>query len=921
MTDPILSQFWGKTPATGAATDRFHPAMHHMIDVGCVAEALLRDGPPRLRHALSHAWKGTNPELFLGWLPFLIATHDLGKISAAFQGQVSSQRERLVALSVPFPPKKGPDLYHAEVSAVWLHNYLGKREPGVSSRLIQALRDAMGGHHGRFADRTATELEGVLRETEGGRANRLAWDGWRDSVYTLLRNLFAPPGALHEVGFPDQLRAASIALTGFIIWCDWMGSNQNDFPACPDQTPEDYIYESRQRARAALSLNHLDRHRPSPIYNGYESLFKEPARPLQAVIDTLPAEQLRGPILLIIEAPTGEGKTEAALAIARRIAAENGTDEIFFALPTMASGNQMFTRLQSFYDRLYGEPGAVKLTHSQALIIEEELRRAVLTNDSDSADPAGLSGPAALHWFGGDKKAILAPFGVGTVDQVELAGLNVRHYMLRLFGFAKKVVVIDEVHAYDAYMNTILDHTLEWLAALGSSVILLSATLPSERHHRLAVSYQKGLGVATTGVDSEALPYPVLSLYRADGRTHYSSAVFRPDQHFMLRVAAQRDPVDEASHLIELVQDGGAVARICNRVDDAQSLFRAVMSRVSESHRRILVLLLHARFPLEDRARREEQIKSTLGKDTRRSTDQAVILIGTQVLEQSLDYDVDVMVTDFAPVDLLLQRAGRLHRHDRTRPKRHTRALLEVILPFAEDGIPTWPRWERIYAPYILARTWDALFPTTGRDREIILPHDYRLLIEAVYAEADQAPDERHERHHRAQKAYDIALQAMNAKAREVLTPPVNSRDPITAGNARPFNEEDAPDVRGQLAKTRLGDRVTLVPIYGKGTAWALDVRLTNPISNDVPPPLSHRNQMSQKDILARAIPVSDPKIVAAYRDDQRPDSQCWPWKEVPSLLDSVYPLLLDSQHSALIDGRKLTLDKNLGLIIEREEQ
>ncbi|HMQ34044.1 MAG TPA: CRISPR-associated endonuclease Cas3'', partial [Chloroflexaceae bacterium] len=149
--DPRLMRLWGKTPPKGSPDDAFHPAVLHMLDVALVAEALLRDGPPRLRHALVHAWRGCDPEALVAWLPFLIATHDLGKISAAFQGQVEAQRARLLREGVRFT-NRPVELYHAEVSALWLHRELQRREPGVANSLVWTLRDAMGGHHGRFAE-------------------------------------------------------------------------------------------------------------------------------------------------------------------------------------------------------------------------------------------------------------------------------------------------------------------------------------------------------------------------------------------------------------------------------------------------------------------------------------------------------------------------------------------------------------------------------------------------------------------------------------------------------------------------------------------------------------------------------------------------------------------------------------------------
>lgn len=925
--DAFLLQFWGKTPKAGDPPEAYHPAIYHMLDVAFVAEALLRDGAPRLRRALLHAWDGCDPNALVAWLPFLIATHDLGKISAAFQGQAKDgrtqpQRERLQRAGVAFAGSSGQDIYHAEVSAVWLHDHLARREPGTPRRLIWALRDAMGGHHGRFTQEQIGDMRKRLHATERGAT---PWATWRDDSYTLLRRLLGPPGDLALLGEPRAIRPATVALTGFIVWCDWMGSNERDFPASVDMPLNEYVTLACQRARQAITQAHLVLDRPPPTYRGFSDLFGDPPRPLQALADTIPAETLHGPLLAVIEAPTGEGKTEAALALARRIATLNGIDEIFFALPTMATGNQMFTRLENFYHRLYGDAGAVRLTHSQSLVVEEDLRRRVaLAGDSDQADRAGASTPAAIQWFAGPKKAMLAPFGVGTVDQVELAGLNVRHYMLRLFGLAGKVVVIDEVHAYDAYMSTILAHTLSWLASLGASVILLSATLPAARHRALAAAFLGGLGVGDQVAAADPALYPALALYRATERMQLTCDVFRGEQRFTMRFAPRRSAHEEALHLLELVRDGGAVARLCNRVDDAQEIYRELRALLSADSS----VLLHARFPLDQRQRREQRIEALVGKRTVRKPDQSLIIIGTQVLEQSLDYDVDVMVSDFAPIDLLLQRAGRLHRHiaERAgkRPARHAQPVLEVALPLRAEGLPDWGRWAAIYEPYILWRTWEVLCTGgTLAEREVILPRDYRPLIEAVYADQPHIPTESPYAAEMAKAwtTYRRTTDEMGAQARRPLIPDVNGTGAIVETGVLDFDDdEDGRLASRQLARTRLGDRITVVPVYRAGNELALDATGSWQISRDVPPDLD-----GQKEILGRAVPISDRRIIAAYRAAQEARDPAtrhlrWPWGQTPPLLRSIFPLELRSDHTAFVDGRRIYLDSDLGLVIDKEE-
>lgn len=904
-----LLQFWGKTPRTGEPDNRFHPAIHHMIDVALVAEALLQHGAPRLRRALLHAWHGCDPDLLLAWLPFLIATHDLGKISAAFQGQVDAQRERLAQMGVRFNQRK-TQLYHAEISALWLHREFQDKEQ-VPAELMWVLRDAMGGHHGRFSEADMCDIRKRLHTSERG---EMRWDAWREQSYTLLREHLAPAGSLADLGVPQKLRPATIALTGFIVWCDWMGSNEYDFPATPDLSIEQYLSECRRRADAALDLHHLRNTRPAPTsYPGFTGIFPDlprPPRPLQALVDALPEAGLERPLLAVIEAPTGEGKTEAALALTRRIAAARGIDEIFFALPTMATGNQMFTRLESFYH------GAVRLTHSQAIAIEEDLRRQVrLAGDQDTADPDGSSAAAALEWFVGSKKAMLAPFGVGTVDQVELGGLNVRHYPLRLFGLAGKVVIVDEIHAYDAYMSTILDQTITWLASLGCSVMLLSATLPAARHQALASAFLRGLDVQTQPDLPEPMPYPALSLYSAETTSRESCAVFRGEQRFTLHLAEQRTPVEEATYLYDLVREGGAVARLCNRVDDAQALYQALLNlHPTADH-----VLLHARFPLEKRREREKHINTLVGKETARGPAQPVIVVGTQVLEQSLDYDVDVMISDFAPIDLLLQRAGRLHRHNRTgqRPPRHTLPVLEVTAPRNPDGRPEWERWAPIYAPYILWRTWEVLHAEiAGTTREIVLPRDYRPLIEAVYAaNPDQGSGAYAEEVAQAFARYRRETEEQQAQARRPLIPSAMEAAPIVEYGGRHFIDDESGQIANwQLAKTRLGDRISLVPVYRVGDVLSLDPGGTFQIPTDATPNLDQ-----QKDLLNHAVPLSDRRIIAAYRDDKRERDLRWPWRDMPALVRSLHPLPLDPlTRTATIQGVTLRLDDKLGLVIEK---
>lgn len=322
MHDRLL-QLWGKT----ASGDQYHPAIYHMLDVGHVAHALLSDAAtPRVRNAVRYAWRGANTDALIAWLPFVVALHDIGKIAAPFQGQQTTpaakrQRDRLVhagfSLSDRNPDKSIP---HNAISAVFLDTWLAQREKNVHRITHATIRDAIGGHHGFFVN--------DLQDTKGNLllANEAAeWDELRCAGYEVLCDTFAPAtGSLADIDRPRSPRAATIALTGLMVLADWIGSNATYFPANCTMPFDEYVQESRRRALDAIKDVGFALDRTAPTYTSVSALFPEinnQPRPLQRVIDALPANDLVGPALYIVEAPTGEGKTEAALALARRLAA------------------------------------------------------------------------------------------------------------------------------------------------------------------------------------------------------------------------------------------------------------------------------------------------------------------------------------------------------------------------------------------------------------------------------------------------------------------------------------------------------------------------------------------------------------------------------------------------------------------------
>ena len=494
-----LQLLWGKTSKTSSD---YHPAIYHMLDVAHIAQQMLSSqANPRWRNVLATALN-VPPESLIEWLPWLIALHDIGKISVPFQALNEFHRSRLEQEGFDFG-KYGTEykMHHTIVGRIVLEPW-AKETFGKNRAWRHIFLDMVAGHHGKYqsGDSTAERQWKSLKEDE-------QWAKLRTEAIELLRRLLLInlPTTWSN---PQNLSAAIVALNGFTILCDWLGSDEQYFSPRPFMPPTEYIGHSKSKARARVVDAGFFVPTLSQAPTDFKALFSgwEP-RPLQTAVAQIHDNILAAPTLTIIESLTGEGKTEAALTLAHRIGRLRQTDELYIALPTTATSNAMFKRLQTHLrDNLHLD-AKVSLIHGQAFLVEDDLRIEPLSNE----DGEQL---ASLEWFAPKKRALLAPFGVGTVDQAELAALNVKHNALRLIGLAGKVVILDEVHAYDTYMTTIIQAMLEWLSALGASVILLSATLPLSKRRELIQAYT---GVEPTNPQNEAYPYLLTTFLTKSG--------------------------------------------------------------------------------------------------------------------------------------------------------------------------------------------------------------------------------------------------------------------------------------------------------------------------------------------------------------------------------------------------------------------
>lgn len=711
LSDPV---FWpgkrGKDPVPGEP--ECHPAAFHMLDVAAVADRLLALAPERTARLAAIA--GADPAAFRRWAVFWVALHDLGKYQAAFAvkllGDDAPDRLRSAV--------RGAGALHWQATFILLRLFEDRLRPvvGGSCDAYHALAASIAGHH---ADPPESVSNSALRSWRAEPAVPAA-RAFVDALIALLNPAPIPLDAA-------TAKRLGWALTGLTVVADWIGSNRDWFPyAAPDGIDLPAYWErARERAARAVDCAGVSGAAPDVDRADPELLGLAELRPLQRAAATVPLPD--GPALALLEDMTGAGKTEAAILLARRMMRAGKAGGLHFALPTMATANALFDRMAPIAGRLFQVPPSLALAHSRRQL-HEGFRR------PPAADGPPLTGereaPVCADWIADDRrKTFLAELGVGTVDQALLAVLPSRFHALRLWGLADRVLVIDEAHSYDDYMNEELAALLRFQAALGGSAIVMSATLSAAIRRKLIAAFRQGLGEA--GAETPTPGFPGLTVI---GRGTAEARPIAPVPATCRTVPVER--LDGGEAALAAVRDaaraGAAVAWVRNAVDEAVTAAR----RLAEEG--LPVTLFHARFAMGDRLAIERDVVRRFGPSGTVEDRAGRILIATQVIEQSLDLDFDVMVSDLAPVDLLIQRAGRLWRHMARRPAAHRpvpEPVLRVLSPDPDrvEGADWLSRalgkgaW--VYAAdrqYLTAR---ALFAAGA----IRAPDALPALIEAVY--------------------------------------------------------------------------------------------------------------------------------------------------------------------------------------------
>ena len=734
--------------------------------------------------------------------------HDVGKCTPAFSCQVTSLDDRMAEVGLRHEHvdiKERRKLPHALAGHLILRSWL-TGEHGWAPGAAQALASVVGAHHGIPPTRAA------LTNDLSGHEHLLGDEAWATTQRELLELVTARTGAgplLPGWGRHRWSQPFLVELSGLVIVADWLASTEAYFPLLPlDDDGLDHLSPDAHAERVATGRSRLEI--PAPWHPRDEGAdpdvlltqrFELPggARATDVQARTLEAARtMELPGMLIVEESTGGGKTEAALMAAEVLAARTGRAGVLFALPTQATTDAMFSRELSWLERIeeaYAAGGApsdfaVQLVHGRARLNEEarvlrrrgyEIRDRLLGALGGQADsvprPAGIGWDeeeartsrtagtkrrrradlAILAWFNGRKKTMLADFVVTTVDHLLFEAMRAPHLAMRHLGLSRKVVVVDEVHSYSTYMNVYLDRALTWLASYGVPVVLLSATLSEARCTALVDAYRRGLRLAAgeqvpRTPTPQALRTPFPCLVTAGRERTEVAATSASGRRSTVRL--RRLTKDALVPLLtEALADGGCALVVRNTVRRAQETYELLRETFGED-----VGLNHARFTIGDRLAKDADLLHRFGPPRARpDRPHRAVVVATQVVEQSLDVDFDLLVSDLAPIDLVLQRMGRLHRHNRPRPPRLATptCYIDYLPSTASDHPAVEPGAKAIYGEQDMLMSAAALDRVLDGLGVVTAPDDVHDLIEAVYGANAPVPPKWRETVSQAREAYE----------------------------------------------------------------------------------------------------------------------------------------------------------------------
>ncbi|WTL43773.1 CRISPR-associated helicase Cas3' [Streptomyces brevispora] len=758
---------WGKEHGLS----RPYPVVCHLLDTAAVFGELWDVVlSARTREAVAKALGLTVAESRTV-LSFWAGLHDIGKISPPFQAQVPGcyQQLRNDPGYVSAPGAESERRFRHEIASHWALTGLFEEAgyPGVERRVRSAvshqIAQLLGGHHGLFgAPLLAKELAKPADYSPG-----LGREGWAEQRRAHFKELRRVVGAVAVPagGLPEGL---AVVVAGLVVVADWLASQaagiESRMPPvgwAGGAAEVDAHWESAAAAASGM-VRAARLGRAEFSVQEFGAMFPFAPNSLQRdLVEHLPllvGESEAG--LVLVTAPTGDGKTEAALFAASVLGRAAGARGVYFALPTMGTADAMLPRVEAFAEQALSGERALLLLHSMAWL--SSLDRDSVDGDADhqggTVSSDRDSAVEADGWLRGPKRGLLAPLGVGTIDQALSAVLPLRHNALRLFGLSDKVFVVDEAHAYGPWMQQLLVRLLEWLGAMRAPVVLLSATLTGRSAGSLVDAYRRGAGFPEAS--SVVTRYP--GWLFASGVTGVVSEARGTSSNRVRRLRVSHRPVvwDVAEQagapageggrraalraaLAPVAEEGGTALVCCTTVAEAQQTYRDVREAFPDlASVPGGVRLLHSRFPADERAVITSACEEAYGKPRAGmavGVRPASVLVATQVVEQSLDFDFDLVVSDLAPLAQLLQRAGRGRRHARAvlgRPRWATvedEPELVVLDPQPVAGRKAPRTWGSVYDEALLVRTSRILEKCAAVG--ISVPGDVQRLVDEVYEE------------------------------------------------------------------------------------------------------------------------------------------------------------------------------------------
>lgn len=682
-----ITNIWAKTAPKKSL-------INHMLETGIVAKCLTDTNGiyhPVLNRLAEIT--GCGSDTLLTKIVFICAIHDMGKIHPTFQGRDEETLEILKQEGlnqVSFDTRFRHEQYGANIFDRLSAEDVDIKNSDIISQIIRM-------HHQKEQKKNS-DID-IIKIDDKEKAKK--WRHIQNEIYDYIKNVFQFDNLnlINKNISKSELFVVQNAILGIMITADWIASNSYVFDNQQYENVDEFLESRKNQALKFLNNEGLIRQQ-IPVMQDFKSAFGFNGRPVQNDVEKfVHKNDIK---CMLIESDCGSGKTEAALYAAAVLGNRSGLSGIYMGLPTGVSAEAIQDRVDEFLTA--HDMRNTKLYTSKSMLLREPGKKPVWTDMS--------------------RQRLLAASAVGTVDQVMTAARLVRFESVRMDGLASKVLIIDEIHAYDAYMLAVIKDLLKICEELGVPVIMLSATLPISTKSDL-------LGVLGDGNIELHNGYPMISYVTKDGKVHeHVSHQYMPDKKIsceLLPILNDNDKI--ARYAVDAVKDGGCECVIMNTVADAICVYDKIKKNKKDDCK---IILYHSRMTINARDEKSREILEMCGKD-RTKRPERVIIVGTQVLEQSLDIDVDYMITAICPIDLLFQRIGRYHRHGDAGTIREHVVVANIVQVLIPSDLSSYGGTEYVYKKCYLDATIDAINEHNGH---LLIPSGMPDMINYVYSHA-----------------------------------------------------------------------------------------------------------------------------------------------------------------------------------------